>query len=127
MEKKRQILIVDDEQSLASALGVKFGKNGFDPTICHDGATAIEHLKQQKFAAVLLDILMPETDGYDVLRARPKSINQDTPVYVLTALGQEDKLERAKHMGATRCYVKSMHAIGDILKEIKADLQMSNE
>ena len=124
MADTRLVLIVDDEEALASALGMKFGKHGFTPTVCHNGESAITHMKATKFDAILLDIIMPETDGYDVLRARSKSMNADTPVYVLTALGQEERLERAKHMGATRCYVKSMSSIGDIVNDIKKDLGM---
>lgn len=122
MDAKPPLLIVDDEETLATALGVKFGKNGFSPEICYDGATAIEKLKAKPYVAILLDIVMQGTDGYAVLQARAGTPNENTPVYVLTALGQEDHLERAKQLGARKCYVKSMSSIGDVLKEIKADL-----
>ena len=121
----KKLLIVEDERTLASALATKFGKNGFACDECHDGACAILMLREQHFDAVLLDILLPEKDGYAVLESMKGGSNATTPVYVLTALGQEEKLERAKQLGAKRCYVKSLTSIADVMKEIKADLEMA--
>lgn len=120
-----KLLIVEDERTLASALATKFGKNGFACEECYDGACAITMLREQHFDAVLLDILLPEKDGYAVLESVKGGKNETTPVYVLTALGQEEKLDRAKKLGAKRCYVKSLTSIADVMTEIQKDLQMA--
>jgi DNA-binding response OmpR family regulator len=125
--EKPHILIVEDEETLASALGVKFGKHGFAATIARDGEEGLEKMREVQFSAIILDLLMPKKDGYTVLTERAQTKNSATPVYVLTALGQEAHLEKAKSLGAKRCYVKSLISIADVLKEIQGDLGMKAE
>lgn len=122
---ERTLLIVEDEHTLAAALAMKFGKNGFVCEQCHDGAAAIQMLSERRFDAVLLDILLPQKDGYAVLESMKGGKSEQAAVYVLTALGQEEKLDRAKQLGAKRCYVKSLTSIADVMKEIQVDLGMA--
>lgn len=121
---KKRVLLVEDEKDLMKALSLKFTKEGFDVTSCYDGQQAIDMLTKQTFDVVLLDIIMPVKDGFSVLQERANTQNKDTPFCVLTALGQEDHLDKARKLGAKQCYIKSSTTIAAILTNIKTELGM---
>lgn len=124
-EAKKRVLIVEDEKELMKALELKFTKEGFDVTSCYDGQQAIDMLKEKEFDVVLLDIIMPVKDGFSVLQERSATKNATTPICVLTAMGQEENLQKAAKLGAKQCYVKSNSSIADILKGVKQEIGMS--
>jgi DNA-binding response OmpR family regulator len=86
-----KVLIVEDEPRLRSVLCDWFRGKGDVPVPAENGAEALEKLASAEFDAVLLDILMPELDGFSVCRAARKQ--SDVPILFLTALSdEEDKL-----------------------------------
>ena len=86
-----KVLIVEDEPRLRAVLCDWFRGKGAEPTPAENGAEALEKLSAAEYDAVLLDILMPELDGYSVCRAARKQ--SDVPIIFLTALSdEEDKL-----------------------------------
>ena len=86
-----KVLIVEDEPRLRSVLCDWFRGKGDDPTPAENGAEALEKLSAAEYDAVLLDILMPELDGFSVCRTARKQ--SDVPILFLTALSdEEDKL-----------------------------------
>jgi two-component system, OmpR family, alkaline phosphatase synthesis response regulator PhoP len=88
-----KILIVEDEQHLADGLRFNLEAEGFDVEIANDGAVAIKILEQSKFDAVVLDVMMPEVDGFEVAKTM-RSRGNFTPILMLTALGNaEDVLQ----------------------------------
>lgn len=118
----KKILVAEDEKPLAKALQLKLEKEGFSVVVVNDGAAAIE-LLEEKFDAILLDLVMPKDDGFDVLKAaKEKKIK--TPIVVLTNLSQESDINLAKSMGAIACYVKSDTPIADIIRYIKELLKI---
>lgn len=103
----------------------KFNNNGFTAVPCYNGQDAIEHMRKEKYDFILLDILMPVKDGYAVLEEKPKTMNAHTPIAVLTALGQEENLARARHLGATECFVKSEISMNDVIQRVREILGMN--
>jgi two-component system, OmpR family, alkaline phosphatase synthesis response regulator PhoP len=88
-----RILIVEDEQHLADGLRFNLEAEGFDVDIANDGAVAIKILEQERFDAVVLDVMMPEVDGFEVAKTM-RSRGDFTPILMLTALGNpEDVLQ----------------------------------
>lgn len=86
-----RILIVEDEPKLRAVLCDWFLSKGDRPVPASDGAEALEQLGETEFDAVLLDVMMPEVDGFAVCRAARKG--SDVPILFLTALSdEEDKL-----------------------------------
>ena len=86
-----RILIVEDEEKLRSILCDYFASKQDCAVTAENGLQALEHLSEQEFDAVLLDIMMPELDGFSVCRAARKV--SDVPIVFLTALSdEEDKL-----------------------------------
>ena len=85
------VLIVEDEEKLRSILCDYFISKQDHPVAAKNGLQALRFLEEQDFDAVLLDIMMPELDGFSVCRAARK--NSDVPIIFLTALSdEEDKL-----------------------------------
>lgn len=107
---------------LAKAMELHFKKHGFETILCGDGASAIDALKQQRYDAVLLDLILPGTDGYAVLEAMRATDNAGTPVYVFTNLSQEESLTRATELGALKCYVKAKISLKEVIDDIQAEL-----
>ena len=86
-----KVLIVEDEPKLRDILCDWFRGKGDDPTPAENGAKALEALAEGEYDAVLLDVMMPELDGFSVCRAARK--HSDVPIIFLTALSdEEDKL-----------------------------------
>ncbi len=97
MMEKQRVLIVDDEPQIGKIFGLKLQLAGYDVTSTTSGTEAINLIKNQRFDVILLDILMPEVTGLDVLdEIRPFS---KVPVVVFTA--RQDIFEVAKSVGAT--------------------------
>ncbi|MFA9379202.1 MAG: response regulator transcription factor [Lachnotalea sp.] len=87
-----KILIVEDEPSLAKAIRKLFMQNGYKVDVVHDGLEAIYYINQTEYDAVILDIMIPKMNGYDVLKTI-RSNNNFVPVLMLTAKSElSDKL-----------------------------------
>lgn len=90
---KATILIVDDEPSNCLLLERVLGKLNCDIVVANNGWKAIEQTKERQFALILLDILMPEINGYETLvRIKSSSLNKDTPVFFMTGMETDQEL-----------------------------------
>ncbi len=117
--KKKHILIIEDERPLAHALELKFTHEGYETDTCADGAEGLAKAAVGKYDMILLDLIMPNLDGFGFLQsAREKKIK--TPIIVLSNLGQEEDRERTKEMGAIDYFVKSNTPITDIVKRVQS-------
>jgi CheY-like chemotaxis protein len=85
-----------------------------------DGARAFEVVKKEMPNIVLLDLLMPNVDGFDILKSVKGNFDtKDIPVIVLSNLGQEEEIERAKELGAAKFLVKAKLGLDEIIPEIE--------
>lgn len=114
----KRMLIIEDEDAMADALSHRFGRQGFAVTVAHDGQEGIAALEKDPFDIVLLDLVMPQKNGFEVLTEVPRTQNAKTPIFVLTNYGQEENIKRATSLGAIRCYVKSHTSLREISDEI---------
>jgi DNA-binding response OmpR family regulator len=100
MEKAR-ILIAEDEPNIVESLNFILRRAGFEVETVVDGAVALDRVRRQSFAAIILDIMLPGMNGLDVLQAiRTDRLLADLPVIVLTAKGQERDRRLAEESGA---------------------------
>jgi len=118
---KKKILIAEDERPLAHALELKFAHEGYATAIAKDGEEAMNLVKEINPDVILLDLIMPKVDGFAFLEAIKETGNK-APIIVLSNLGQEEDIERAKSLGVKGYFVKSNTPITDIVKEVKAVL-----
>lgn len=94
-----KILIVEDEQHLADGLRFNLEAEGFEAEIAGDGETAVERLAAAKFDAVVLDVMMPGIDGFEVARTM-RGRGDYTPVLMLTARGRPEDVLLGFEAGA---------------------------
>ncbi len=115
----RQILIVEDERPLAHALELKLSHEGFTVHVALTGTEGAKEALTGKYAIILLDIIMPELDGFALLQ-QLKERKIKTPVIVLSNLGQEEDKAKANDLGAKEYFVKANTPIVDIIRRVKA-------
>ena len=100
-----RILVAEDERDLNRVIEKKLTSEGYSVDVCFDGAEALDFLILAKYDAVLLDIMMPEKDGYEVVQTmRKKGIT--TPVIFLTAKDTIEDKVRGLDLGANDYLVK---------------------
>jgi DNA-binding response OmpR family regulator len=94
------VLVVDDDPDIRAMLGITLGDE-FDVRFANGGAEAIEQLADRPPAAMILDVMMPDVDGYDVLEARrERDLAPETFVVMLTCKSDERDLVRSWALGA---------------------------
>jgi CheY-like chemotaxis protein len=95
-----RILVVDDQPELAELIKTVLGEEGYLVTVCTDGREAIRIIEEDMPAAVILDIMMPETDGFEVLRqVRTNPAGQRLPVILMSGAWRRN--EKTRQIGAT--------------------------
>ncbi len=117
-EAQKKILIVDDEKPMARAFGLKLNHVGFVSRTAGDGEEALVALKKEKFDLIILDLVMPKMDGFELL-ARLKEEGSTVPIIVTTNLSQAEDAKRAKELGARDYFVKSDTPIASIVDHVK--------
>jgi class 3 adenylate cyclase/CheY-like chemotaxis protein len=107
-----QVLVVDDTPENRDLLGRRVRQQGHVVTEAENGKRAMEQLEQKPFDLVLLDIMMPELDGYGVLERMKADANlRHVPVIVISALGEMDSVVRCVALGAEDYLLKPFNAI----------------
>ena len=119
MQNSKRVLIAEDEKPLQHALELKLQREGFQTVCAHNGQEAAAFLQREKFDVVLLDLMMPVMDGFQVLEQRLSFVG--TPaIFVLSNLSQREDEERVLALGATKYFIKSDTPLTTIVDEIKA-------
>ncbi|MBI3618848.1 response regulator [Candidatus Peregrinibacteria bacterium] len=115
---KKRVLIVEDERPLAHALELKVGHEGYETHVCLTGADGLKEALTGSYDCILLDLIMPEMDGFSLLQEIvAKKVK--TPVIVLSNLGQEEDKAKAKSFGVVDYFVKANTPIADIVKRVR--------
>ncbi|MFI5270755.1 MAG: response regulator transcription factor [Candidatus Saccharimonadales bacterium] len=126
-ESRKRILFVEDDDALANVYIIRLQAEGFDVRRVANGEEALATALNYKPDLVLLDVMMPRVSGFDVLdilRNTPET--SEVKVMMLTALGQESDIERAKQLGVNDYLVKSQVVIADVIDRIRQQLQDNN-
>ncbi len=96
------ILVVDDDMLNRVVLSTNLQEQGYEVATAEDGRQALEMLESQPFDVVLLDLLMPEMDGYQVLEQMKRdNVQREIPVIIISALDEMESILRCIEMGAT--------------------------
>ncbi|MBN1306485.1 MAG: sigma-54-dependent Fis family transcriptional regulator [Chitinispirillaceae bacterium] len=114
---KGKILVVDDEASLRLLLGKELGRMGYSVETAADGGAALTRLREDFFHVVLLDILMPNTDGMEVLR----TIKQDaipSEVIILTGNATFENVIESMKLGAFE-YIRKPYELNELLLQVE--------
>lgn len=118
--KLGRILLIEDDPFLWGLIRTKLMKEGFDVTVAQDGEKGIEEARKANPSLVLLDIILPDVNGFTVLeRLKADQATAGIPVVVLSNLGQQEDLSRAKALGAKDYLIKAHYAPQQIVDKIK--------
>jgi DNA-binding response OmpR family regulator len=119
MDSSHKILIAEDEKPLARALELKLTRSGFHTRVALNGVEALQAMKEESFDLILLDLIMPQKNGFEVLEEM-RAQNIQIPVIVVSNLGQEEDRKRVEELGAIQYVVKSNVSLAEIVKGIKS-------
>lgn len=113
------ILVVEDDEAIANLICVSLSAEGYRCTCARDGMEGADYIERQSFDLVLLDIMLPEVDGYELLEfIKPTG----TPVIFLTAKGSIEDKVRGLRAGADD-YLPKPFQIGELLARVEAVLR----
>ena len=123
-ELKKKILIVEDDRFLRELMAKKLAAEGFDVKEAVDGEDGIKKAKEEKPNLILLDLILPGIDGFEVLsRIKEDPSLEVIPVIILSNLGQREDVERGLKLGADDYLVKAKFTPSEIISKIKALLR----
>ncbi len=121
---QHKILIVDDDENICELLNIYLQKDGFDTSIAYNGKQAIEYAEKYSPDLILLDIMLPELDGWQVCREIRKS--SEVPIIMLTAKGETFDKILGLELGADD-YITKPFDTKEVIARIKAVLRRSQD
>jgi two-component system alkaline phosphatase synthesis response regulator PhoP len=121
MDEAKTVLVVEDEESIREALAAALRSEGYVVLVAGDGPTGLALGLREDPDLVVLDLMLPGMDGFEVLR-RLRADDVETPVLVLTARGLEQDRVRGLDLGADD-YVVKPFALGELLARVRARLR----
>jgi PleD family two-component response regulator len=123
MAIKKTILVVDDDRFYGNICKVKLTKEGFNVVVMTNGAWAIKAVAASKPDLILLDLVMPEMDGFETLKAlKSDSTSKNIPVIALTNLGQPEDVKKAMSLGAVDYMIKTVITIQKMVEKVRSHL-----
>ena len=120
----KTILIIEDDKFLRELITQKLIKEGYETSEAIDGEEGIKKVKEEKPDLVLLDLILPGIDGFEVLsKKREDPALVQIPVIILSNLGQKEDVERGLKLGAIDYLIKAHFTPGEIIEKVKNALK----
>jgi DNA-binding response OmpR family regulator len=120
----KKILIIEDDEFLRQLISKKISSEGFEVSSAIDGTDGIEKVKSVMPDLILLDLLLPTTDGYEVLsKIKADNTTKAIPVIILSNLGQQDEINKGMKLGAIDFLVKAQLTPEEIVAKVKTILK----
>lgn len=125
MANEAHILLVEDDSFISGMYQTKLQALGFQVELIEDGEAAWARLQQEPLPdLVLLDVVLPKKDGFEVLEsARKAKATEKLPVILLTNLGQKPDVERGMKLGADDYIIKAHYTPTEVVEKIKQVLE----
>lgn len=117
---QKKILIIDDDPFIADMYVLKFKSGGFEAEAANDGKTGIVRATKMKPDAILLDVVMPGIDGFEVLQKLRSDTSLGRPkIIFLTNFGQREDIERGMRLGADGYIIKAHFTPSEVSAKVK--------
>ena len=121
---KKKLLVVEDDAMIGSMYKTKLEQDGFIVLAASNGAQGLEMGIAEKPDLIMLDIIMPQLDGFSVLQQlRANQSTKNTPIIMLTNLGTDEDKDKGKKLGATNYLVKANLTPSQVSEIIKKHLK----
>jgi len=121
---KEPILIVEDDKFLRELMSRKLNNSGFSVEVAIDGKEALKKIKEKKYKIILLDLVLPGMDGFEILgEIKKDNETKNIPVIILSNLGQEEEVERGLKLGAEDYLIKAHFTPDEIVNKIEEVLK----
>ena len=122
-----KILIVDDEKNVAELIKYNLEIAGYETKVIHDGKSALNTVKSEKFDLIILDIMLPEVDGLSILRyVKSNEQTKNTPTIMLTAKSTGSDIVLGLEIGADDYIVKPFN-INELVARVKVQLRKNSK
>ena len=121
----KRILIVDDEPNIVVSLEFLMKREGFEVAVAGDGEAALQAMEKEKPDLVLLDIMLPKMNGFEVcqtIRTRPEW--QSVKIVMLTAKGRDTEVAKGTALGAD-AYMTKPFSTKDLIEQVRQLLEVA--
>ena len=125
MERKHKILIVEDEEPILKGLVDVFVYHGFEVDSAMDGKLGLEKGLSGNYDLIVLDVMLPELDGYSVCN-QIRSVDREQPIVMLTAKSSEEDIIQGLTLGADD-YISKPFSVTELVLRVEAVLRRSNK
>ena len=123
-KKNYKILLVEDDTFLSGMYVSKLDMEGFETILASEGKQGLKLVKEEEPDLVLLDIILPKMDGFEILKEIKKDKKtKDIPVILLTNLGQKKDVDKAFELGAVDYLIKAHFMPSEVVDKIKKTLK----
>lgn len=120
----QKILIIEDDKFLRELISRKLEKEGYIVCEAIDGEEGEKKIREEKPSLVLLDLILPGIDGFEVLsRIKRDPVLEPIPIIILSNLGQKEEIEKGLKLGAIDFLVKAHFTPAEIIEKIKNILE----
>lgn len=119
-KEKQKILIIEDEKALMNVMRIKLESENYEVLTALGGEEGIKVIQEKMPDLVLLDIIMPEMDGFEVLeKLKVNEETKDIPVIVLSNSGREEEIEKGRKLGAVDYLIKAQLSLEEMVEKVK--------
>lgn len=116
----KKILFIEDDENLVSSVKTFIEKEGYDFSSAFDGEEGMLKVKSAQPDLILLDIILPKKNGFEVLKELKENPElKNIPVVILTNLEQESDIEKALSLGAYTYLVKANYSLEEMVRKVK--------
>ena len=123
-----KIVVADDDRMFRKAAETTLLRQGYAVTTASDGEEALQLIRSERPDIIVLDLIMPKLQGFDVLQVlKQDSITAAIPVIVLSSLTQEQDKQEALDLGAVAYFNKATCSLGELVKQVEATLTKGQE
>lgn len=116
----KKILLIEDDPLMVEIYTKKLKDAGFQVDVATDGREGLEKIKQRAPDLLLLDIVLPQIDGWEILKTAREELGlKDLKVIILSNLGQDSEIEKSLKLGAVQYLIKAHYTPTEVVNEIK--------
>src|SRR3989338_5999222 len=123
MAQNKKILIIEDDKFLAKMLGRMLESHGYEVIVASNGKEGLMKASQSEANLILLDIMLPDIDGFDLLETIKKDDKaKKAPVIIISNLGQPEDIQQGRSLGAVDYLVKSDLSLDEVVEKVRKHL-----